>query len=51
MNENLYEWNVHLYMAGIDSDSPLYADMIKLKQCEDKDFIELCLTFKVNTFE
>ena len=45
MNDSLYEWNVKL--KGVDKDSPLYNDLITLKEKEGKDYILLNITFKV----
>jgi ubiquitin-conjugating enzyme E2 Q len=46
VNDSLYEWNVRL--KGVDKDSPLYGDLITLKEREGKDFILLNVTFKEN---
>jgi len=45
VNDSLYDWNVKL--KGVDKDSPLFADLITLKEKEGKDFILLNVTFKV----
>ena len=48
VNDSLYEWNVRL--KGVDKDSPLYNDLITLKEREGKDYILLNVTFKVNGY-
>lgn len=45
VNESLYEWNIKL--KGVDKDSPLYGDLVTLKEREGKDHILLNMTFKV----
>lgn len=46
INDSLYEWRIKL--KGVDKDSPLYADLMTLKEREGKDFIELNMLFKVS---
>ena len=46
VNDSLYEWNIRL--KGVDKDSPLYADLVTLKEREGKDYIELNIMFKVS---
>ncbi|ODM97979.1 Ubiquitin-conjugating enzyme E2 Q2 [Orchesella cincta] len=46
INDSLYEWKIKL--KGVDKDSPLYADLMTLKEREGKDFIELNMLFKEN---
>lgn len=46
VNDSLYEWNIKL--KGVDKDSPLYGDLITLKEKEGKDYILLNITFKVS---
>lgn len=45
VNDSLYEWKIKL--TGVDKDSPLYADLMTLKEREGKDYIELNMLFKV----
>ena len=45
VNDSLYEWNVKI--MRVDPDSPLAADLKKLKEREGKDHILLSFTFKV----
>lgn len=47
VNDSLYEWNIRL--KGVDKDSPLYADLLQLKEREGKDYIQLNMMFKVHT--
>lgn len=47
INDSLYEWRIKL--KGVDKDSPLYADLMTLKEREGKDFIELNMLFKVTS--
>jgi len=44
VNDSLYEWNVKIMRVG--PDSPLAADLKKLKEREGKDHILLSFTFK-----
>ena len=44
MNDSLYEWNVKI--CRVDSDSPLSADLVQLKEREGKDHILLSFMFK-----
>ncbi|XP_071487339.1 ubiquitin-conjugating enzyme E2 Q1-like [Diadema setosum] len=44
VNDSLYDWNVKIFT--VDSDSPLHADLIQLKEKEGKDHILLNMTFK-----
>ncbi|OXA61251.1 ubiquitin-conjugating enzyme E2 Q2 [Folsomia candida] len=46
VNDSLYEWNIKL--KGVDKDSPLYGDLVTLKEREGKDFILLNITFQEN---
>jgi ubiquitin-conjugating enzyme E2 Q len=46
VNDSLYEWNIRL--KGVDKDSPLYSDLITLKEREGKDYIQLNIMFKEN---
>ncbi|CAG7725182.1 unnamed protein product [Allacma fusca] len=46
VNDSLYEWNIRL--KGVDKDSPLYTDLITLKEREGKDYIQLNMMFKEN---
>nr|CAG4645613.1 EOG090X0867 [Lynceus sp. MCZ IZ 141354] len=46
INDNLYEWNVHLHL--VDSDSPLHADLMLLKEKEGRDHIVMNVSFKEN---
>ncbi|XP_078668784.1 ubiquitin-conjugating enzyme E2 Q1-like isoform X6 [Branchiostoma floridae x Branchiostoma belcheri] len=46
VNDSLYDWNIKL--QGVDPDSPLYADLMVLKEKEGRDFILLNMTFKEN---
>jgi len=44
VNDSLYEWNVKI--CRVDSDSPLSADLVQLKEREGKDHILLSFMFK-----
>jgi ubiquitin-conjugating enzyme E2 Q len=44
IEDNLYEWNIRL--KKVDPDSQLFKDLKQLQQKEDKDYIELSMTFK-----
>ncbi|XP_075675478.1 ubiquitin-conjugating enzyme E2 25 [Dermatophagoides pteronyssinus] len=46
VNDNLYEWNVHL--KKVDPDSQLHSDLQALKDKEGHDHITLNVTFKEN---
>ncbi|KAH9497172.1 ubiquitin-conjugating enzyme [Dermatophagoides farinae] len=46
VNDNLYEWNVHL--KKVDPDSQLHSDLQALKDKEGHDYITLNATFKEN---
>ena len=48
INDSLYEWNVKLQI--VDSDSPLYNDMVQLKEKEGIDHILFNFHFKVSSF-
>lgn len=43
VNDNLCEWNIHL--RSVDQDSDLYKDLLKLKEKEGIDNIQLNVTF------
>ncbi|XP_062516590.1 ubiquitin-conjugating enzyme E2 Q2-like [Corticium candelabrum] len=43
VEDNLYEWMIRL--KQVDPDSPLYGDLKKLKEKENKDYIQLSMTF------
>ena len=45
VNDSLYEWNVKI--CRVDTDSPLAADLVTLKEREGKDHILLSFMFKV----
>ena len=44
VNDSLYEWNVKI--CRVDTDSPLAADLVTLKEREGKDHILLSFMFK-----
>jgi len=44
VNDSLYEWNVKLQI--VDTDSPLYNDLLQLKEKEGQDHILLNIHFK-----
>lgn len=44
VNDSLYEWNVRL--TNVDPDSPLYNDLVMLKEKEGRDHILLNMLFK-----
>jgi len=44
VNDSIYEWNVRL--RSVDPDSPLYNDLMLLKEREGKDSILLNIMFK-----
>lgn len=44
VNDSIYEWNVRL--RSVDPDSPLYNDLLLLKEREGKDSILLNIMFK-----
>lgn len=44
VNDSIYEWNVRL--RSVDPDSPLYNDLVQLKEKEGKDSILLNIMFK-----
>ena len=44
VNDSLYEWNVKI--SRVDTDSPLAADLVTLKEREGKDHILLSFMFK-----
>lgn len=46
VNDNLYEWNVHL--KKVDPDSQLSADLQALKERDGRDYIILNVLFKEN---
>ena len=43
IDEELYKWNVKV--KKIDQDSPLAKDMLKLKEKENIDYIQLSILF------
>ena len=47
VNDSLYEWNVKI--SRVDTDSPLAADLVTLKEREGKDHILLSFMFKVHS--
>lgn len=44
VNDSIYEWNIRL--RSVDPDSPLYNDLVMLKEKEGKDSILLNIMFK-----
>lgn len=44
VNDSIYEWNIRL--RSVDPDSPLYNDLVQLKEKEGKDSILLNIMFK-----
>lgn len=44
VNDSIYEWNIRL--RSVDPDSPLYNDLMLLKEKEGKDSILLNIMFK-----
>lgn len=44
VNDSIYEWNIRL--RSVDPDSPLYNDLVLLKEKEGKDSILLNIMFK-----
>lgn len=44
VNDSIYEWNIRL--RSVDPDSPLYNDLMQLKEKEGKDSILLNIIFK-----
>lgn len=44
VNDSIYEWNIRL--RSVDPDSPLYNDLMQLKEKEGKDSILLNIMFK-----
>lgn len=44
VNDSIYEWNIRL--MSVDPDSPLYNDLVLLKEKEGKDSILLNIIFK-----
>lgn len=44
VNDSIYEWNIRL--RSVDPDSPLYNDLVLLKEKEGKDSILLNIIFK-----
>lgn len=44
VNDSIYEWNIRL--RSVDPDSPLYNDLVQLKEREGKDSILLNIMFK-----
>lgn len=45
VNECLYEWRVRLFAPMFDADSKLHADLIKLGETSEKNYVELGITF------
>lgn len=48
VNDSLYEWHVRLLLPLIDNESPLYEDLVKLKDSKEKEGILLHFVFNAS---